>query len=611
QVLARVGARHVEAVGVREHGRVAVRAPQDREHLGVGRDAAAVEDGVLVQHAHGHPDRAGEAQALLDRVREQLGPGAYELALLGVAGEGGGAVADQADRGLEARDQQPDRLHDQLGRGEPVALLLGADQDRQQVVGEVAPALLDQLGEVGAERLGGGDRALLDLGRGGVAGEAVRGVGRPDREAVAVGDRHPEQLADQRRGDRQRQVGDHVHRARLERRPEPLGHDLAHPRPPALDGARREGLRHQLAQARVVRRVLLEHELAGALRLRAARQRPVEPPHPAAHPAQQAHAVRVAGQPPRAQGRLVYGSGLAQPMESRIRIVVERRAAQRGLESVPARRVRRGSGGRGGFLLDGRDRPCGGSCAVGTRHAASSRRAVGGYTRSVRLRVVTFGFRLLALALASFVPFASGCVAFAAGEGTASPLATTAPDARPAAPPVAAAAPAVAEATPAAGGSSATEALERSAPPAEAPPPREAEDAQTPPVAAHAREPAAAPRAPDWAPLEMLGETIPPGEAKRLRLESLDSFTAGLWAARGVAPGPTLCVTAGVHGDELNGIAIARALVDETDPREIAGTLIVVPIVNAYGFRNGSRYLPDRRDLNRYFPGRRNGSAAA
>ena len=119
------------------------------------------------------------------------------------------------------------------------------------------------------------------------------------------------------------------------------------------------------------------------------------------------------------------------------------------------------------------------------------------------------------------------------------------------------------------------------------------------------------PHAPDWGPLEFLGEVIPPGESRRLRFESLDSFTAGLVAMRGVAPGPTVCVTAGVHGDELNGIAIARRLIDETDPAALAGTLVVVPIVNAFGFRNGSRYLPDRRDLNRFFPGSPRGSAAA
>ncbi len=119
------------------------------------------------------------------------------------------------------------------------------------------------------------------------------------------------------------------------------------------------------------------------------------------------------------------------------------------------------------------------------------------------------------------------------------------------------------------------------------------------------------PHAPDWGPLEFLGERIAPGESRRLQFESLDSFTTGLVAMRGVAPGPTVCVTAGVHGDELNGIAIARRLIDETDPAALAGTLVVVPIVNAFGFRNGSRYLPDRRDLNRFFPGSPRGSAAS
>lgn len=138
----------------------------------------------------------------------------------------------------------------------------------------------------------------------------------------------------------------------------------------------------------------------------------------------------------------------------------------------------------------------------------------------------------------------------------------------------------------------------------------ESPDLENAPGASDAARPLP-PHAPDWGPLEFLGDVIPPGESRRLRFESLDSFTAGLVAMRGVAPGPTVCVTAGVHGDELNGIAIARRLIDETDPTMLAGTLIVVPIVNAYGFRNGSRYLPDRRDLNRFFPGSPRGSAAS
>jgi predicted deacylase len=65
-----------------------------------------------------------------------------------------------------------------------------------------------------------------------------------------------------------------------------------------------------------------------------------------------------------------------------------------------------------------------------------------------------------------------------------------------------------------------------------------------------------------------------------------------------------------VHGDELNGIEIVRRSLEEANPAELAGTLIGVPIVNVHGFRRGSRYLPDRRDLNRFFPGSRRGSSA-
>jgi hypothetical protein len=79
----------------------------------------------------------------------------------------------------------------------------------------------------------------------------------------------------------------------------------------------------------------------------------------------------------------------------------------------------------------------------------------------------------------------------------------------------------------------------------------------------------------------------------------------------GALPGPTLCLTAAVHGDELNGIEMVRRVLHEIDPEKLSGTIIGVPIVNVQGFRRGSRYLPDRRDLNRYFPGRANGSAAA
>jgi hypothetical protein len=79
----------------------------------------------------------------------------------------------------------------------------------------------------------------------------------------------------------------------------------------------------------------------------------------------------------------------------------------------------------------------------------------------------------------------------------------------------------------------------------------------------------------------------------------------------GALPGPTLCLSAAVHGDELNGIEIVRRVMHDIEPDKLAGAVIGIPIVNVQGFRRGSRYLPDRRDLNRYFPGNANGSAAA
>ena len=76
-----------------------------------------------------------------------------------------------------------------------------------------------------------------------------------------------------------------------------------------------------------------------------------------------------------------------------------------------------------------------------------------------------------------------------------------------------------------------------------------------------------------------------------------------VWIARGQRPGKTLAVTAGIHGDELNGIEVARRVFVETDPKQLSGTLVVLPVLNRHGFLAGSRYMSDRRDLNRAFPG--------
>jgi uncharacterized protein len=76
-------------------------------------------------------------------------------------------------------------------------------------------------------------------------------------------------------------------------------------------------------------------------------------------------------------------------------------------------------------------------------------------------------------------------------------------------------------------------------------------------------------------------------------------------------PGPTLFVSAAVHGDEVIGVEVARRLLRSPQLDAMKGTLMVIPIVNAFGFLNHSRYLPDRRDLNRSFPGSEAGSLAA
>lgn len=115
---------------------------------------------------------------------------------------------------------------------------------------------------------------------------------------------------------------------------------------------------------------------------------------------------------------------------------------------------------------------------------------------------------------------------------------------------------------------------------------------------------------------ELLDGRIPPGETLQVPWYASDSFTGlaeptPVLVAHGAEPGPVLCLTAAVHGDELNGIEMVRRLLYEVEPEALKGTLVGVPIVNLFGFRQGSRYLPDRRDLNRYFPGNPKGSAAS
>ncbi|WP_265564473.1 succinylglutamate desuccinylase/aspartoacylase family protein [Sphingomicrobium arenosum] len=79
----------------------------------------------------------------------------------------------------------------------------------------------------------------------------------------------------------------------------------------------------------------------------------------------------------------------------------------------------------------------------------------------------------------------------------------------------------------------------------------------------------------------------------------------------GAKPGPTLLISAAIHGDEISGIEVVRRVLAKMKPKRLRGTLLAVPIVNPFGFVAWSRYLPDRRDLNRSFPGREDGSLAS
>ena len=118
------------------------------------------------------------------------------------------------------------------------------------------------------------------------------------------------------------------------------------------------------------------------------------------------------------------------------------------------------------------------------------------------------------------------------------------------------------------------------------------------------------------APFEIGGISIAPGERQNvsLPLSVMSNHTPinlPIHVAHGKREGPTMFVSAAIHGDEVVGVEIVRRLLSGKVLNDIAGTALMVPIVNAFGFIGHSRYLPDRRDLNRSFPGSASGSLAA
>ena len=117
------------------------------------------------------------------------------------------------------------------------------------------------------------------------------------------------------------------------------------------------------------------------------------------------------------------------------------------------------------------------------------------------------------------------------------------------------------------------------------------------------------------APIVIAGQSIEPGGRRIIELPVARLYThteiqIPLQVFHGRRPGPRLFVSAAIHGDEICGVEIIRRIAQQHQLRHLKGTLILVPVVNIHGFLTHSRYLPDRRDLNRSFPGSDKGSLA-
>lgn len=116
--------------------------------------------------------------------------------------------------------------------------------------------------------------------------------------------------------------------------------------------------------------------------------------------------------------------------------------------------------------------------------------------------------------------------------------------------------------------------------------------------------------------ITIAGEEIPLGKIHSIkipvaRLPTQTLMSLPVTVINGVESGAKLWLSAAIHGDEINGVEIIRQILNTIKPEKLRGTLIGVPIVNVFGFIGQSRYLPDRRDLNRCFPGSETGSLAS
>ena len=116
--------------------------------------------------------------------------------------------------------------------------------------------------------------------------------------------------------------------------------------------------------------------------------------------------------------------------------------------------------------------------------------------------------------------------------------------------------------------------------------------------------------------ITILGESILPGESKTIdmeiaKLHNTAKLKIPIIVTRSKIDGPTVLFSAGIHGDEINGVEIVRQIITKKINKPKIGTIICIPIINMFGFINMSRQFPDGRDLNRVFPGSKKGSLAS
>ncbi len=116
--------------------------------------------------------------------------------------------------------------------------------------------------------------------------------------------------------------------------------------------------------------------------------------------------------------------------------------------------------------------------------------------------------------------------------------------------------------------------------------------------------------------LHILGKDVALGESATVtfevaKLHTRNTLDVPIIIERSKKPGPTVLITAGIHGDEINGVEIVRQIIAKGINKPKTGTIICVPVINVFGFLNMDRLFPDGRDLNRVFPGSKNGSLAS